>query len=73
VASVVLAALPSLAAERVSARLGELEHSVSVAALARFARDGQVDPELRPVVARLQPEQLASLRKASSCGHPSRR
>ena len=64
VASVVLAALPSLAAERVSARLGELERSVSVAALARFARDGQVDSELRPVVARLQPEQLASLRTA---------
>ncbi|MFM9101175.1 MAG: alpha/beta hydrolase [Cyanobium sp.] len=63
-ASVVLAALPSLAAERASARLGDLERSVSVAALARFARDGQVDPELRPAVARLQPEQLASLRKA---------
>jgi predicted dienelactone hydrolase len=60
----VLAALPSLAAQRVTARLGELERSVSVAALARFARDGQVDSELRPVVARLQPEQLASLRTA---------
>ncbi len=63
-ASFVLAALPSLAAQRVTARLGELERSVSVAALARFARDGQVDSELRPVVARLQPEQLASLRTA---------
>ena len=63
-ASVVLTALPSLAAERVTARLGELERSVSVAALARFARDGQVDPELRPLVARLQPEQLGNLRKA---------
>ena len=60
----VATAAPALAAQRITARLGELERSVSVEALARFARDGEVDAELGVVLHRLKPEQLRSLRTA---------
>jgi predicted dienelactone hydrolase len=58
----VLAGAPSLAAQRVTARLGEFERSVSVAALARFARDGEIDADLRFYHDRLTPVQRNVLR-----------
>ena len=63
VGSVAVAA-PTFAAQRITARLGDLERSVPVEALARFARHGQVEPGLGEVLHRLHPEQRRSLRVA---------
>jgi predicted dienelactone hydrolase len=63
-AALVLAAMPAPAAQRITLRLEELERSVSVASLARFARDGQADADLKRTLNRLTPEQRQSLRTA---------
>jgi predicted dienelactone hydrolase len=63
-AALVLAAMPAPAAQRITVRLEELERSVSVASLARFARDGQADADLKRTLDRLTPEQRQSLRTA---------
>jgi len=63
-AAFVLAAMPAPAAQRITVRLEELERSVSVASLARFARDGQADADLKRTLNRLTPEQRQSLRTA---------
>lgn len=63
-AALMLAAMPAPAAQRITLRLEELERSVSVASLARFARDGQADADLKRTLNRLTPEQRQSLRTA---------
>ena len=61
-----LAGAPALAAQRVTARLGELERSVSVPALADFARTGAINADLRFFLDRLKPAQREDLRTALS-------
>lgn len=56
--------LPALAAERISVRFGELERSIPVAALASFARDGELDPQLSWYLQRLEPADRQALRSA---------
>lgn len=63
-ATLVLAAMPAPAAQRITVRLEALERSVSVASLARYARDGQADADLKRTLDRLTPEQRQSLRTA---------
>ncbi|MEM6425802.1 MAG: alpha/beta hydrolase [Cyanobacteria bacterium P01_D01_bin.128] len=54
--SVVLTALPSLAAERVVLAYGSLEISIPVDSLDAFARNGQVDDNLDAYLRRVSPE-----------------
>ena len=54
--SVVLTALPSLAAERVVLAYGSLEISIPVDSLDAFAREGQVDDNLDAYLRRVSPE-----------------
>ncbi|MCP9942625.1 alpha/beta hydrolase [Cyanobium sp. ATX 6E8] len=61
-----LAGAPASAAQRVTARLGELERSVAVPALADFARTGAINPDLRFFLDRLKPAQREDLRTALS-------
>ncbi|WP_255000607.1 alpha/beta hydrolase [Cyanobium sp. Alchichica 3B3-8F6] len=61
-----LAGAPASAAQRVTARLGELERSVAVPALADFARTGAINPDLRFFLDRLKPVQREDLRTALS-------
>jgi predicted dienelactone hydrolase len=64
------AALPGLAwqplraAERVTVSFWQAERSLPVSALARFARDGSVEPELRWYLNRLSPADRQALRVA---------
>jgi len=64
------AGVPLIAAERVTARLVELERSVSVASLARFARDGEIDADLRFYLDRFTPAQRRNLRTALNRSAP---
>lgn len=66
----VLTAPPPRAAERISVRFGELERSIPVAALADFARDGEVEPELRWYLQRLEPADRQALRSALNLSLP---
>lgn len=65
-----LAPLPLRAAERISVRFWEAERSIPVAALARFARDGVVEPQLRWYLDRLAPADAQALRTALTQGLP---
>jgi len=59
-----MAHLPLGAAERIAVRFGEAERSLPVVALARFAREGEVDAELRWYLNRLSPADRQALRTA---------
>jgi predicted dienelactone hydrolase len=59
-----LAGAPASAAQRVTARLGEVERSVAVSALADFARTGAINADLRFFLDRLKPAQREDLRTA---------
>jgi predicted dienelactone hydrolase len=61
-----LAGAPASAAQRVTARLGEVERSVAVPALADFARTGAINADLRFFLDRLKPDQREDLRTALS-------
>ena len=64
------AGVPLIAADRITARLVEFERSVSVASLARFARDGEIDADLRFYLDRLTPAQRRNLRTALNGSAP---
>ena len=64
------AGVPLMAADRITARLGEFERSVSVASLAGFARDGEIDADLRFYLDRLTPAQRRNLRTALNGSAP---
>jgi predicted dienelactone hydrolase len=61
---VAMGQLPVGAAERISVRFGAVERSLPVGALARFAREGEVDAELRWYLNRLSPADRQALRTA---------